>query len=177
MGIGKTRGLVQVYTGTGKGKTTAATGLVVRALGQGMRVLLVRFLKPESPLSGEIFFLRELRNMEILTSGIGVVHGRADPEKVRGSVVETFAAARTRIFENDPDLVVLDEINNVLHRGDLLLQEMVSLIEQRPPGTELVLTGRNAPPEILERADLVTRMEADKHPATRGISARRGIEY
>ncbi|MFO7983646.1 MAG: cob(I)yrinic acid a,c-diamide adenosyltransferase, partial [Desulfuromonadales bacterium] len=95
----------------------------------------------------------------------------------RSSVVETFSAARTRIFEGDHDMVVFDEINNVLHRGDLPLQEMTSLIEERPAGTELVLTGRNAPPEILERADLVTRMEAEKHPATRGISARRGIEY
>ncbi|MFO7982886.1 MAG: cob(I)yrinic acid a,c-diamide adenosyltransferase, partial [Desulfuromonadales bacterium] len=109
MGSWKTQGLVQVYTGTGKGKTTAATGLIVRALGQGMRVLLVRFLKPDSPLSGEISFLGELRNLEILTSGIGVVHGRPDPEKVRSSVVETFSAARTRIFEGDHDMVVFDE--------------------------------------------------------------------
>lgn len=171
------QGLVQIYTGGGKGKTTAATGLIVRALGQSMKVLLVRFLKPEKPQSGEIAFLQAAQGLEILTSGIGVIHGRPDPEAVRESVAETFASARQKIAAGDFDLVVFDEINNVLHRGDLPLTEVMALIDKRPAGTELVLTGRNAPQELLERADLVTRMEAVKHPAKIGVPARRGVEY
>ncbi len=178
MGRKMEQGLVQVYTGPGKGKTTAATGLLVRALGQGMRVLLVRFLKPQTPLSGEIAFLQGRRaDLEILTSGVGVVHGRPDPHKVRCSIAQTFAEARDKILGGEFDLAVLDEINNALHRGDLPLEAVMDLIDERPAGTELVLTGRNAPRAVLERADLVTRLEADKHPAKRGIGARRGIEY
>lgn len=177
MGRKMKQGLVQVYTGPGKGKTTAATGLLVRALGQGMRVLLVRFLKPHMPQSGEIAFLEGTENLEILTAGVGVVHERPDPEEVRRSVAETFGAARERVLGGDCDMIVLDEINNVLHRGDLPIEAVTDLIEERPAGTELVLTGRNAPEAVVEKADLVTRLEADKHPAKHGIGARRGIEY
>ncbi len=177
MALKMERGLVQVYTGPGKGKTTAATGQLVRALGQGMRVLLVRFLKPQKPVSGEIAFLEGAANLEIVTAGVGVVHGRPEPQKVRHSVAVAFDAAREKILGGEYDMVVLDEINNVLHRGDLPLEAVIGLIDERPAGTELVLTGRNAPEAVLERADLVTRLEADKHPAKGGLGARAGIEY
>jgi len=113
------QGLIQVYTGEGKGKTTAAVGLVVRALGQGLKVLLVRFLKPDDPPSGEIVFLQEAAGVEILTSGLGIIGGRSDREAVVRSVRETFAAAQRRIAVGDLDLVVLDEINNAMCRGCL----------------------------------------------------------
>ena len=177
MGLKMEQGLVQIYTGSGKGKTTAATGLIVRALGQSMKVLLVRFLKPEKPQSGEIAFLQGAEGLEILSSGIGVIHGRPDPAAVRESVAGTFAGARKKIVDGGFDLVVFDEINNVLHRGDLPLAEVMAMIDERPAGTELVLTGRNAPQQLLDVADLVTRMEAVKHPAKSGVAARRGVEY
>lgn len=171
------RGLVQVYTGEGKGKTTAATGLVVRCLGRGFRVLLVRFLKPAEPLSGEILFLQGVPNLEILTSGIGVVAGPFDPDAARETVAATFAEASRRILAGTVDLAVLDEVNNAVHRGFLPLAELLSLIEVKPAEVELVLTGRHADPAVLARADLVTRMEKVKHPLDAGIAARPGIEY
>jgi cob(I)alamin adenosyltransferase len=171
------QGLVQVYTGAGKGKTTAAVGLVVRALGQGLRVLLVRFLKPLAPPSGEIAFLEGAPGLEILTSGIGIIGGRPEREAVAHSVGATFAAAQRRIAAGGIDLVVLDEFNNALHRGFLPLAEALAWLDTRPAGFELVLTGRHAPAEILDRAHLVTRMEKLKHPYDAGVPARRGIEY
>lgn len=171
------QGLIQVYTGNGKGKTTAAVGLAVRALGQGLRVLLARFLKPTEPLSGEIAFLEGTAGLEILTSGVGIIGVRPDRETVAKSITETFRAARDKIRSGAFDLVILDEINNALHREYLPLDELLDLLEERPAGVELVLTGRNAPEAVLARADLVTRMEPVKHPLGEGIPARRGIEY
>ncbi len=171
------QGLVQVYTGEGKGKTTAAIGLIVRALGQGMRVLLVRFLKPESPESGEIRFLKGTPGVEILHSGIGILDPRSNREAICRSVETTLLEAREKTLAGEFDMVVLDEINNAIHKGFLDLRSILSLMEERPREVELVLTGRNAPAEILERADLATRMEKLRHPLDQGIPARRGIEY
>lgn len=171
------QGLIQVYTGEGKGKTTAAVGLAVRALGQGLKVLLVRFLKPVEPPSGEVACLQKIAGVEILTSGLGIIGGSPDREAVSRSVRETFAAAQQRIAAGGLDLVVLDEINNALHRGYLPLNEVLDWLDARPAGVELVLTGRQAPDEILARAHLATRMEKLKHPYDTGVAARRGIEY
>lgn len=171
------QGLVQVYTGNGKGKTTAAVGLAVRALGQHMKVLLVRFLKPEEPVSGEIAFLAGTPNLEVLTSGLGILGPAPDRAAVGASVEQAFALVGEKVSSGAYDLVILDEVNNALHRGYLPLAEMLDFIEHRPAGTELVLTGRNAPEAIVERADLVTVMEPVKHPLAQGIAARRGIEY
>lgn len=171
------KGLVQVYTGEGKGKTTAATGLVVRALGQGLRVLLVRFLKPAQPESGEIAFLQGAPGLEILTAGMGIIGGAAPPEAVSANVSAAFEEALDLIRRQSFDLAVFDEINNALHRGYLPLQRVLELIACRPLGLELVFTGRNAPATLCEAADLVTRMEAVKHPFAAGVAARRGIEY
>lgn len=168
--------LIQVYTGEGKGKTTAATGLAVRALGQGLRVLLVRFLKPAEPVSGEVALLQTLTGIDILTSGVGVIGRRPDRDEVVRSVTETFAAACAQI-SGHYDLVIFDEINNALHRGYLPLATFLEYLDHRPEGVELVLTGRNAPPEVIARADLVTRMEKVCHPFDQGIAARRGIEF
>lgn len=171
------QGLVQVYTGNGKGKTTAALGLAVRALGQGLRVLLVRFLKPEEPVSGEINFLQGAPNLEILTSGVGILGPAPDRAAVAASVGQAFSLAKEKAATGAFDMIILDEVNNAVHRGYLPLAEVLDLIENRPAGTELVLTGRNAPQAVLERADLVTVMEPLKHPLAQGIAARRGIEY
>lgn len=168
---------LQVYTGPGKGKTTAATGLIVRALGQGFRVLLVRFLKSNSLPSGELNILVEQPKLEIITAGVGGVEARKRPNELRQNVSETFAAVRPKILSGDYDLVVLDEFNGVLHKEYLPLADGLELIDQRPANTELVLTGRNAPQEVIDRADLVTVLQAKKHPFEQGIAARPGIEY
>ena len=96
------KGIVQVYTGPGKGKTTAATGLIVRALGQGFKVLLVRFLKTSDDRSGEIIFLQDAPNLEVISSGIGILDGKATKDEVIKSVVETFARAKEKIFQEPP---------------------------------------------------------------------------
>jgi cob(I)alamin adenosyltransferase len=171
------QGLIQVYTGDGKGKTTAAIGLAVRALGHGMRVLLVRFLKPEDPRSGEIVFLEGTPGLEVLSSGIGIIGGKAERDSVKQSVRQTFALAREKVSGGGFDLAVFDEINNAIHRGYLPISDVLSLLDAAPAGIELVLTGRNAPEQVLTRAHLVTRMEMVKHPFKQGIAAREGIEY
>lgn len=168
---------LQVYTGPGKGKTTAATGLIVRALGRGFKVLLVRFLKSHSLPSSELEILDQLPNLEIITAGVGGVEARQRPEELRQNVAETFAAVRPKILSGDYDLVVLDEFNGVLHHNYLPLVDGLDLLDQRPANTELVLTGRNAPHEVIERAELVTLMQAEKHPFDNGIPARPGIEF
>jgi cob(I)alamin adenosyltransferase len=171
------QGLLQVYTGDGKGKTTAAVGLAVRALGQGLRVLLVQFLKPAEPPSGELLFLRDVPGIEVISAGIGVIDGRAAPEAVTASVGQTFVHACQRLQEPWWDMVIFDEINNALHRGHLPLVEFLAFLDRRPANLEVICTGRHAPPELLERADLVTRMEKVKHPLAAGIPARRGVEF
>lgn len=169
------KGLVQIYTGSGKGKTTAAVGLAVRALGQGMRVLLARFLKPVDPPSGEVLFLDGVPGVEVLSSGIGILAGSADAAEVGRSIRETFEQVRSR--SADFDLVILDEINNAVHRGHLPVSDLLQLLDNRPQGVEFVLTGRNVHTEVLDRAHLVTRFEKVRHPFDEGIDARRGIEY
>jgi cob(I)alamin adenosyltransferase len=167
--------LIHVYTGEGKGKTTAAIGLAVRALGHGLRVLLVRFLKPVEPPSGEIVFLQGTPGLDIISSGIGIIGERSEAEEVVLSLRETFGEVRRRAGEFD--LVILDEINNTVHHGYLPLSELLDFLDARPEGVELVLTGRNAAPEVLARAHLVTRMEMVRHPLKSGVPARRGIEF
>lgn len=169
--------IIQVYTGPGKGKTTAATGLIIRALGQGFKVLLVRFLKPVDPPSSELLILQQLPGLEIVSAGLGGIDARRRPDELSRNVSETFVAVRPKVLSGDYDLVVLDEFNGVLHKGYLSLEMGLELLRQRPAGTELVLTGRNAPQEVLALADLVSQIEAYRHPFSEGLSARPGIEY
>lgn len=171
------QGRVQVYTGAGKGKTTAAAGLAARALGHGWRVLWVRLLKPAALPAGELTSLSRLPGFELLDAGIGVITGSASAADVAASVQRVFALARARIAAGDLDLVVFDEINGAVRRGALPLAELLDLIDQRPAALEIVLTGRDPHPHVFSRAHLVTEMVALKHPMAQGIAARRGIEY
>jgi cob(I)alamin adenosyltransferase len=171
------QGRVQVYTGAGKGKTTAAAGLAARALGHGRRVLWVRLLKPAALPAAELTSLGRLPGFELLDAGIGVIAGSASAKEVATSVQRVFALARQRIAAGGLDLVVFDEINGAVRRKALPLAELLDLLDQRPADLEIVLTGRDAHPQVLSRADLVTEMVAVKHPLAQGIAARRGIEY
>ncbi len=173
-----THGLVQVYTGDGKGKTTAAWGLALRAVGQGMTVAVVRFLKPNH--SGE------LKAAECLKPRLAVYGesrpynpsaNQKDSPQVREDDRRNFETARELVLSGGYDVVVLDEINMVLHYEHVSREEMTDLLYQRPQGIELVLTGRNAPQWLIEIADLVTEMKEVKHPSSSGIEARKGIEY
>jgi cob(I)alamin adenosyltransferase len=171
------KGLLHIYTGDGKGKTTAATGLAVRALGRGQKVLFAHFLKPAEPKSGEDLLFAQLDNIEVLTAGVGVIGSKATKEEVVASVEATFAEI-CRLVENKSfNLVILDEMNLVLHKGYLSFNEIEKFINSRPMELNLVLTGRHASDEIKALADLVTVMQKEKHPYDLGIAAREGIEY
>jgi len=171
------QGLVQVYTGEGKGKSTAATGLLVRALGQGLRVLWVRLLKASEPASGEVQLLRGQPNLEIVEAGLGVIGRQVDPEQLAANVTSTLERAWQQLRETPFDLVVFDELNGALRRGAFPQERFLAWLDQRPAGLEVVITGRYAPESLLQKADLVTDMQNIKHPYAAGIPARRGIEY
>jgi cob(I)alamin adenosyltransferase len=171
------QGIIQVYTGEGKGKTSAAIGAVIRALGCGWKVLLVRFLKPVEPESGETAFLRGQAGVEILTSGMGIIAGEGDRRIVAQNVQDTFNLAKQRLTEESFDMAVFDEINNALHRGYLPLAEFLDFLDSKPETLEILLTGRHAPSEVVARAGLVTRLEKVTHPRDLGVPARRGIEF
>jgi cob(I)alamin adenosyltransferase len=171
------QGLIQVYTGDGKGKTTCALGLALRAVGQGFKVFMVQFLKTDD--TGEKEAARRLApDFTLQSFGTPGFPRLTEPdaqtlEKVR----EAFALARQIILAGDHDLVILDEINLTLTYGLLPLAEMLELVRQRPPHVEVVLTGRGAPPELVALADLVTEMHPVKHYFEAGVKARRGIEW
>ena len=191
------RGLVQVYTGDGKGKTTAALGQGLRAVGHGYRVRMVQFMKGTS-YTGEVQAVKRLapdfeifqfgrdckyadkmRSGQAVCDGCGqcfVTLGNPEPRDVRYARQAYELAMRT-LDEVQADLVILDEISNALYYGLLDADDVAGLIARRPPGVELVLTGRNMPEAILDMADLVTEMRMVKHPFQKGIAARHGIEY
>jgi cob(I)alamin adenosyltransferase len=172
---GLTRGLVQVYTGDGKGKTTAALGLAVRAVGQGLRVVMVQFIKG-LPDCGEHLFAGKYGAFTILQPSIGNAWQKPRAQ-LRAEAQETFALAEKTLLGGMYDVVILDELVTSLRDGLVDEVQALALIELKPPGVELVLTGRGAPPSLVKAADLVTEMLAIKHPYDDGVPGRRGIEF
>ena len=173
------KGMVHVYTGDGKGKTSAALGLALRAIGWGGRVCVVQFIKGY-PNIGEGHFAQAFPEKLVLKQFAEDASRGIDESKVKSRTKEAQAAlqwAQDAVAGGDYEVVVLDEINNALHYGLIKLDEVLSLLRDRPPRVELILTGRNAPPEIVEAADYVTQMKSVKHPMGRGVRARKGIDY
>ncbi len=170
-------GLVQIFTGDGKGKTSAALGVVLRALGHGLRVCIVVFMKGDYPY-GEWEILSKLPNVKIARFGFRTF---TDPAKVRPEEIEqakqALAFAREAMLSGNYDLVVLDEVNIAAAWKLVELEEVVRLIRDKPPNVELILTGRYADAKLIELADLVTECVKVKHPYDEGIKARKGIEY
>lgn len=171
------RGLVQVYTGEGKGKTTAAFGLALRALGRDLRVYIIQFIKGGFDY-GEAPVLKELPSLDMVAFGRG---GFIDGEKPDDEdVVQAnlgLEHARDVLKQGWHDVVILDEINVALAFGLLDVEDVLDMIRSKPGNTELILTGRGAPEEVIEAADLVTEMREVKHPYSKGVKARKGIEY
>ncbi len=174
-------GLIQLYTGCGKGKTTAALGLAVRAVGMGLRVYFVQFLKPESAASGEMNACKHLApQLKLIRLSDDSFLG-AISEEVRKRNKALYAQDLDKIQElmqsEEYDVFILDESVNALHLGLIKWPQLESLIEAKPAQVELVFTGQPAPAQLIELADLVSNVEMVKHPYQQGIKARAGIEY
>ena len=174
------KGLLIVYTGPGKGKTTCALGTAFRAVGQGLRVLMVQFIKG-SWHYGELDAAKMLGDskFEIRPMGRGFVKvggAATDPEDIR-LCEQAWEFGRKQIFGGQYELVILDEINYVISYKMLDPEKVVEVLARRPEHVHVICTGRNAHPGLLELADLVTEMKEVKHPYTKGILAQRGIDY
>jgi cob(I)alamin adenosyltransferase len=170
------RGFVQVYTGDGKGKTTAALGLVLRALGHGLRAVVVQFMKAD-PSWGEIVMLRRLE-VEVGQAGLDhwVRKGEATADDLAAAGAG-FARARELVMSGQYDVVVLDERVTALYVERGTLEDGLGLVRDKPVEGELIMTGRRAPDELVEAVDLATEMKPLRHYFDAGVHAREGIEY
>lgn len=168
-------GRVQIYTGNGKGKTTAAIGLAIRAAGAGLRTFIGQFLKGRS--SGELRILRgRIPEVTVCQFGTGrFIMGKASARDIKAARAG-LASLRKRMLSGKYDIVIADELNNAVAMGLCDPASVVSLVESRPRHVELVITGRSAHPSLIRLADLVTEMRNVKHYMDRGVTARRGIE-
>jgi len=171
------KGLLLVHTGTGKGKTTAAIGLILRALGNGMRVALVQFVKGRWPSGERVALERFAELLTVKVMGEGFTWETQDRARDRAAAERAWAASATFLTDPAVELVVLDELNIVLRDGVLPLDAVLEALAKRPARQHVVITGRNAPPALIEAADLVTEMTLVKHPFRAGIKAQRGIEF
>ena len=170
-------GLVQVFTGNGKGKTTAALGTIIRALGHGLKAHIVFFMKGDYPY-GEYSTLSKLTNVDVASFGFRHL---TDPAHIKPEEIEqaelALAAAREAMLSGKYDLVVWDEVNVASALNLIELDEVLKLIAEKPPNVELIITGRYADNKIIEMADLVTEMVKVRHPYDNGVLARKGVEY
>ena len=168
------KGLVQIYTGNGKGKTTAAIGQAIRALGQDYKVCLIQFFK--KPFSGEIRILKNLPSIKLLHP-LPFYPEEKNRNFLRRKMKDILPKISKIIESKDYDLVILDEILIALREHLLAEEEILDLLKNKPASVELILTGRGASNKVLEAANLVTEMKEVKHPWRRGVRARKGIEY
>ncbi len=170
-------GLVQVYTGDGKGKTSAAFGLALRAVGRGLKVYTIQFVKGGFNY-GELHAIKQLPNLKLRAFGRGRFIKEKPPRKVDMELAKkALEFAAEVVTKGEYDVVVLDEVNVALYLGLISVNDVIKLVKSKPKHVELVLTGRNAPAEIIAAADLVTEMKEVKHPFRKGVPPRKGIEY
>jgi len=170
------QGCVQIYTGNGKGKTTAALGLCLRAVGRGLKVCFFQFIKGGGPYGEQLIAEKLAPLFTIIQTGRTGWVNTNDISADRAAAQAALVQARDIIVSGGYDLVVLDELNGALGFGLVDLEQVLELIALRPTTMELVITGRNAHPQVMEAADLVTEMREIKHYYKAGIPARTGIE-
>lgn len=174
------KGYIQIYTGNGKGKTTAALGLGFRAVGNGLKVLMIQFLKG-SPTS-------ELESIKALGGAFKIIRiaehkkffwqlSEVEKEEFKSLLQQELRQVDEAFESGEFDIIILDEIFGALGNGMLTTEQLVHLLDIKPENVELVLTGRDAPELFIERADLVTQMKSIKHYYDKGVSGRKGIEY
>ena len=165
-----------MYTGNGKGKTTAALGMLVRAMGQDMRAALLQFVKSPTPVSGEQRTLRRL-GVEVITLGAGFTWVGKNLEKNRDYSVELWKVVREKINSGQYDMLILDEFTYPLKFGWVPMQEVEKVLIRRPSGLHVIITGRGAPQELIDLADTVMEIRPIKHHLDKGIRAQPGIEF
>jgi cob(I)alamin adenosyltransferase len=173
-------GIVVVYTGKGKGKTTAALGIVLRAVGHGHRVGMIQFIKGEW-YYGELTSSKRLEpEFEMIAAGkgfVGILDDDHSIEDHRSAAQKAVSIAKEKLTSGNYDIMVLDEIHYALNLKLITLADILDIIRVRPKKTTLVMTGNYAPKEVLEIADLVTEMKEIKHPYRLGILAKKGVDY
>ena len=173
-------GLVIVYTGNGKGKTTAALGLAMRAVGYDHKVCMLQFIKG-SWHYGEMDSSKKLEpNFELIAIGkgfVGILDDNSPREEHEKYAAEALRICREKINSGNYNVVILDEVNYAINLGLINVQEIIKLIKEKPSNLDLVLTGRDVKEEIVELADLVTEMKEIKHPFKSGIKAKKGIDF
>lgn len=174
------KGLVQIYTGEGKGKTTAAIGQGIRAYGRGNTVYMIQFLKSNE--TGEIAVLKNLEPRFRLfrfekPRGFIWTLGEEEIEQLKAEIAQAFSFAKEALHNKECDVLILDEIIGALGNGLVTIDEVLDIIKNKPDNIELILTGRNPPEELIEAADYVSQIDCIKHPFEKGIPAREGIEY
>ena len=174
------KGLVIVYTGGGKGKTSAALGLVLRAVGYNHKVCMVQFVKG-SWHYGELDSAKRLApEFELITAGkgfVGILDDKSPREEHVKAANDTLAISKEKIMSGKFDVVILDEINYAIQLELLKLDDVIDMIKSKPAELDLVLTGNHAAKEVIELADLVTEMKEIKHPFKSGIKAKKGIDF
>jgi cob(I)alamin adenosyltransferase len=172
-----TKGTVQVYTGNGKGKTTSALGLALRACGHGLKVLMIQFMKGSTDY-GEVMISDKVPGFTLIQSGLPTFVEKGNPsEEDLRLAREGLGLAVKAVEEAGCDILILDEINVAVDYGLVSVKDVLDLIRRKPPTMEVILTGRYAPDEFLEVADLVTEMKEVKHHYASGLQMREGIEY
>ena len=173
-------GLVIVYTGNGKGKTTAALGLALRAIGYEHKVCMLQFIKG-SWHYGEMDSSKKLEpNFELIAIGkgfVGILDDNSSREEHEKYAAEALKVCREKIFSEKYNVIILDEVNYAISLGLINVKEIIKIIKEKPASLDLVLTGRDAKEEIIDLADLVTEMKEIKHPFKSGIKAKKGIDF
>jgi cob(I)alamin adenosyltransferase len=177
---GPDEGIVVVFTGKGKGKTTAALGIVLRAVGHGHKVGMIQFIKGEW-FYGELTSSKRLEpEFEMIVAGkgfVGIIDDDHPIEAHRIAAQKAISIAKEKMLSGNYDVIILDEINYALNMKLIVLQDVIDMINARPKKTTLVLTGNHAAAEVLNLADMVTEMREIKHPYGRGTKAKKGIDY
>lgn len=176
--VDQTRGLILVHTGDGKGKTSAALGIALRTIAHGNKAAIVQFIKKEGEFDyGEHRIASVLPGWHIFPMGAGFTWNTKDRDLDTRTTLAAWEKCKSVALSGDYSLVVFDEINYVIDYGYLAIEPVLEFLQTKPHPLNVVLTGRNARPEIIELADLVTEMREIKHPFKKGIRARKGLEF
>lgn len=173
------KGMIHVYTGEGRGKTTSAIGLAIRAASYGKGVLILQFFKGRGRDSGEIIAAKKLniKVMRFRDQVSPIFDKKVKLEELKKSIKKAIAISLKEIKSKSYDMVIMDEFNNLLSSGLATMEDIKKIIKEKPDSLELVFTGRGAPEELIKLADYVTEMRMIKHPFNKGVKARKGIEF